>query len=471
MLWAIAALFLEAIQIIAIVIFELRRPYKAITWVVVAAVLPLIGYVLYFFIGKEYADKRPDNPEDKLLLEQVREQLSDRGRRKLTEECPDAAASPNGSPGLKPGHTAALPVTAGNKTAVFSKGEQAFEDMLRAIASARHHIHIEFYIIRDDHLGSRFQQLLIRKAREGVKVKLIYDGIGCLKLKKSFVNRLHEAGAETGCFSPPFLSFFTGRLNYRNHRKIVVVDGRIGYFGGLNIGDEYLGRDPKIGYWRDTHFRIEGDAVGWIQFAFLTDWYFVKRVLLTDPDYYPLQEGKGKERVRMIKSGPDEPIHELFFSCFASAKRRIYIESPYFVLEPGIILALRTAAVTGVDVRIILPAVPDSKFVHLASMSYVQELLQAGVRFYLYEKGFLHAKVIIADDLACSGSANMDIRSFYGQFELHAIFYDGTTVDRLVHDFDRDLQESREIELSQYAQRPQIQKYKETIARLFSPLL
>ncbi|MNB71814.1 Major cardiolipin synthase ClsA [compost metagenome] len=471
MLWAVAVIVLLLIQIMAIVFFEYPRPYKAITWVVIVIIFPVLGYVLYFFIGKEYAIKRPDSQGDR-LLEQVREQLTDRSRRKREEECPNPAVGPVGSLDMKLEHAASLPVTAGNETTVFSEGREAFEDMLQAIASARHHIHIEFYIIRDDQLGLRFQQLLIRKAREGVKVKLIYDGIGCHKLNKSYMNRLHEAGAETGCFSPPLRSFFTRRLNYRNHRKIVVVDGIIGYFGGLNIGDEYLGKDPKVGFWRDTHFRIEGDAVGWIQYTFLTDWYFVKKEWLTDPDcYYPLQESKGKEWVRMIKSGPDEPILELFFSCFASAKRRIYIESPYFVLEPGIILALKTAAVTGVDVRVILPAVPDSKFVHLASMSYVQELLQAGVRFFLYEKGFLHAKVIIADDLACSGSANMDIRSLYGQFELHAIFYDGTTVGKLVRDFESDLRDSREIVLCQYEQRPPFHKYKETIARLFSPLL
>ncbi|WP_178075993.1 cardiolipin synthase [Paenibacillus oralis] len=470
MIWIILALLLLVFQIAAVVIFEYSRPYKAVTWVVILFLFPLFGYLLYFFIGKEYILKRPINPADHIRLEQVREHLSERCERQRIEGGVNPAALPNDRIHSILEHAASFPVAVGNETTVYAAGEEAFEDMLQAISLARHHIHIEFYIIRDDELGFRFQQLLIQKAKEGVKVKLMYDGIGSHKLRKSFVNRLHEAGVETGCFSPPLISFFTRSLNYRNHRKIVVVDGRIGYFGGLNIGDEYLGKDPKIGYWRDTHFRIEGNAVWWIQYTFLTDWYFVKGILLADPEYYPLQESKGKEWVQIVKSGPDKPILNLFFSCFVSAKRRIYIESPYFVLEPGVILALKTAAISGVDVKVILPAVPDSKVVYLASLSYIQELLQTGARFFLYEKGFIHSKVVIADDLACSGSANMDNRSFCGQFELNAIFYDGKTVNQLVRDFCRDLSASKEIELSQYEKRPQLQKYKEAFARLFSPL-
>ncbi|MGG6313067.1 cardiolipin synthase [Paenibacillus macerans] len=470
MLWIILAISLLVIQIIAVILLEYSRPYKAIAWIVIVLMVPLFGFLLYCFIGKEYSLKRSASRADHTALEQIEKQLSGRCRHKREEERGTPAALPEGIHS-KLKHAASLPVTYGNKTTVYAEGEEAFEDMLQAIALAKHHVHIEFYIIRDDHLGSRFRQLLTRKAEEGVKVRLIYDGIGCYhKLGKSYMRRLHEAGVETGCFSPPLSSFYKQCLNYRNHRKIVVVDGEIAYFGGLNIGDEYLGRNPKIGYWRDTFFRIEGDAVLWIQYTFLTDWHFVKGELVAGPDYYPLQDSKGNERVQIVKSGPDDPLQELIFSCFVSARRRIYIESPYFVPEASVMSALKTAALSGVDVRVVLPAVPDSKVVYWASLSYVQELLQTGVRFFLYEKGFIHAKVTIADDLAFSGSANMDFRSFCGQFELDAFFYNRKTVDRLLRDFYSDLNVSKEIKLGQYEKRPQLQKYKEVFARLLSPL-
>ncbi|MEF2964785.1 cardiolipin synthase [Paenibacillus sp. M1] len=470
MLWVILALVLYIVPIAVVVILEYSRPHKAITWIVILLMVPLIGTLLYIFMGKEYKRGRTDDPNELDQLKQVKQRLSDRFRTQRTKEGPAPFDFPEERIYSLLEHSTAIPPAYGNETTVYTEGEDAFADMLRDIESAQSHIHLEFYIIREDALGFRVQQLLYRKAREGVKVRLIYDGIGCHKLSKSYIRRLEEAGVETGCFLPPWLSFFNRSLNYRNHRKIVVVDGKIAYFGGLNIGDEYLGKDPKVGHWRDTHFRIEGDAALWVQYTFLTDWYFVKNELLSDPDFYPLQESKGSECIQIVKSGPDEPIFETVFSCLISAKRRLYIETPYFVLEPAIFLALKTAAASGVDVRVILPANPDSRIVYLASLSFVEELLEAGVRFYLYEQGFIHAKVIIVDDLACSGSANMDIRSFFGQFELNALFFDGKTVDRLVRDFYRDISVSKEIDLARFQKRPQSQKCKEAAARLFSPL-
>ncbi|MDO3679707.1 cardiolipin synthase [Paenibacillus ehimensis] len=470
MLWIILALILFIVQIAAVVIFEFSRPYKAVTWMVILFLCPPMGFLLYFFVGKEYACKRLMNREDRMLLEQIKEQLSDRcGCETKKERRPDVKPKDRVHAMLE--NAAAIPVTAGNETTVYAEGTQAFEDMLKEIAMAKRHIHITSYIIRNDQLGLRFQQLLIRKAREGVKVRLLYDGIGCLRLRKSYINRLKEAGVEIECFFPLLLSLFNRHINFRNHRKIIIVDGKIGYFGGLNIGDEYVGKDSKLGYWRDTHFRIEGNAVLWIQYTFLIDWFLVKGEFLTDPEYYPAQEKKGNDRVQIVKSGPDETsMLELIFSCVVSAKKRIYIETPYFIPDPGILFALKTAAISKVDVRIILPAVPDHPIVYWASLSYVKELLQSGVRFYFYEKGFIHAKVVIADDLACSGSANMDIRSFCGQFELGAVFFNGGVVDRLVRDFVRDLSVSKEILLAQFESRSNFQKCKETFARLLSPL-
>lgn len=466
----IFTLLLFILQIATVIFVEYRRPSKAIAWLVILFIFPPIGFILYYFVAKEYCHP---------TLQQKESNYWDQFKAGLIQRCNQRIRKVMGEETIWQGHKLQAllkdipiaPITAYNETTVFAKGEQAFEAMLDSIAAARHHIHIESYIIRNDHLGTRFERLLNQKVQEGVKVRFIYDGLGSRRLRKDYLKRLQAAGVETGCFFPLLATFIDKRLNYRNHRKIVVVDGKIGFFGGLNIGDEYLGKDPDIGYWRDTHFSMTGDAVLWIQYTFLHDWHLVKGQTVTDPIYYPIQESRGRELVQIVKSGPDETILELIFSLIVSAKKRVYIESPYFIPDPGILLALKTAVMRGVDVRVIIPGVPDNKLVYCASLSYAQELLQAGVRFYRYQKGFLHAKVMISDDLACSGSANMDMRSFCGQFEINAVFFDGKVVDRLVQDFYRDLDVSKEIMLAEFEKRSRIQKMNEVFARLFSALL
>lgn len=469
MRWIVAVLLLYFFQFAVVVFIEYRRPYKAITWLVILHFLPLVGLLAYYFVAKEYC-AGPTNRNENKKLEQIKEHLIDLSARRFPKEQFDQTVWQDNRMHSMLRNASSFPISSGNETTVYAEGEEAFEAMLESIASAKHHIHIEFFIIRDDRLGTKFQQLLIQKARAGVRVRILYDGMGSLGLGKKYVKRLQAAGVETGCFFPLFATFINKRVNYRNHRKIVVVDGKIGFIGGLNIGDEYLGEDPKVGYWRDTFFSIKGDAVLWIQYTFLNDWNTVNGQALTDPAYYPVQENEGTEFVQIVKSGPDETILELIFSIIVSAKKRICIETPYFIPEPGVLLALKTAAMSGVDVRIIIPCVPDSKLVYYASLSYVQELLELGVRFYCYEKGFLHAKVLIADNVACSGTANMDMRSFCGQFEINAVFFDGNVVDRLVHDFYRDAGDSHEIVPAEFKKRPKLQKSKEAFARLLSPL-
>ncbi|XID90327.1 cardiolipin synthase [Paenibacillaceae bacterium WGS1546] len=464
MFWIIMALVWFIIQIAVIVLVEYRQPGKAVTWIVILFMIPIFGFVLYYFLARSYSWPLRMRKEQEAL----KEMLVEKSKRKIPN---DRLKETFNEEAVWLQNRTSAPVTSGNESTVFSEGREAFNAMLESIAAAEHHIHIESYILRDDHLGARFERLLTRKAQEGVEVRLLYDGIGSRQLTKVYLNRLKRTGVETGCFFPMLATFMNKRINYRNHRKIVVVDGKVGFFGGLNIGDEYEGKNPKYGYWRDTHFRIEGNAVLWIQYAFLTDWHMVKGKLLTDPAYYPDQDDQGEEFVQIVNSIPDETMLELMFSFIVSAKKRIFIETPYFVLEPGIQLALKVAVKNGVDVRVIIPGTPDKKLVYNASLSYVQDLLKAGVRFYYYRKGFLHAKVIISDDFACSGSANMDMRSFSGQFEMNAIYYDGKIVKRLVQDFYMDLDVSEEIVLAEFEKRHQLQKLKEIFARLLSPLL
>lgn len=465
-LWIIMALLLFIIQIAAIIILEYRHPDRAVTWLLIMFMIPFIGFLLYFFVAKTYSCHLLHRKEN-CYWESFKADLLDRIHQQIPKDrLEEISLQQNAWLQNNP----SIPLTTCHETIVYSDGEQAFEAMLESMANAKHHIHIEFYIIRDDKLGTRFEQLLIRKAQEGIQVRLIYDGIGSRHLGKAFLHRLQQAGVETGCFFPLLTTFIDKRINYRNHRKIVVVDGKIGFFGGLNIGDEYVGRNPQFGYWRDTHFRMKGDSVLWIQHAFLTDWYMIKNQILTDYVYYPIQETKGKELVQVVKIDPDETLLELIFSLIVSAKQRVYIETPYFVPDPSILLAIKTAVKSGVDVRIIIPGTPDKKLVYNATLSYVQELLQAGVRFFCYHNGFLHAKVLIADNLACSGSANMDMRSFCGQFEINAVFYDSKVVESLIQDFHTDLSVSKEVVLSEFMKRPKLQKMKEIFARLLSSL-
>lgn len=276
-------------------------------------------------------------------------------------------------------------------------------------------------------------------------------------------------------FLPARVAMLNRLVNYRNHRKILVVDGKYGFVGGLNVGDDYLGLYEKMGYWRDTHLQLEGDSVYYLQLAFLEDWLMASGQDLGDPALFPPHEGPGQEQVQILTSGPNllrNPIHEMCFNSIAVAKRRIWIASPYFIPGPSVYSALKTAASSGIEVIILMPYHSDSRLVKLASLSYVEELLQAGVKFYQYTKGFIHAKVMIIDDLLASvGTANMDMRSFFYNFEMTALLFDPGAIARLERDFRQDLGDSIPIQFEEFAQRSQGQKMLELLARLLSPLL
>jgi cardiolipin synthase len=277
-------------------------------------------------------------------------------------------------------------------------------------------------------------------------------------------------------FFPVILPFLNNKLNYRNHRKIVIIDGKIGFVGGLNIGDEYLGKDTRYGFWRDSHVRLEGESVYLLQNIFLKDWFFVTEENIEGDSYYPsLIEEPGEELIQIASSGPDsdwESIWQMYFSIIATAQEKIYITSPYFVPDDSISMALKTAALSGLDVRILLPSRPDHQTVFWASRSYFQELLEAGVRFYLYQPGFVHAKILLVDGVVASiGTANMDIRSFQHNFEVNAIIYNSNSVYKLEEDFINDLMDSKELTLKEYKRRPWHHRILESVARLLSPLL
>ncbi|ODA40788.1 Cardiolipin synthetase [Desulfosporosinus sp. BG] len=369
---------------------------------------------------------------------------------------------------------AAAPLTLNNRFEVLTNGADTFKALFAALEGAKDHIHLEFFIFHYDAIGQDILNLLISKASQGVKVRVLVDGLANRSLTKRF-GELRKVGVEAEGFYPVRFPFLSRRLNLRNHRKIVVVDGQVGFIGGLNVGDEYLSRNKRIGFWRDTFLKLEGDSVNFLQNVFLNDWNGVTHQDINDLLYYPQPQYFGRQMTQIAATGPDSDwgsMLQIFFVALTSAEKTIYIETPYFIPDEGSVMALKTAALSGLDVRIILQGVPDHKITYWASHSYVEELLELGVRIYRYQKGILHAKVLILDSkIGVVGSTNFDIRSFSLNFEISAFIYDCQFALRLEQDFHQDLADSKEILLEEYKKRPLANRVKESSARLFSPLL
>ncbi|AJY73953.1 cardiolipin synthase [Paenibacillus beijingensis] len=475
MVWLVAALLVFIFQIATILILEYRKPAKTVAWLLILFVLPIIGFVMYYFLAQEYRHRRRVRKQGVIAREVQLQAL----RRSVLVNRPTDMDNPAFHHQERLFNLLSsfsmLPITGCNVSEVLTNGDKTYSSMLSAMEGARHHIHLDFYTFRSDATGERFKEVLVRKASEGVEVRLIYDGVGSIDIRSSFVNELRDAGVQVQCFLAPRIAFFDKRINYRDHRKITVIDGTAGFVGGINIGDEYLGMDKKLGFWRDTHLRLEGDAVYYLQLIFMRDWWFTAREKLDDAVYMPEHRCRGTEQVQIVASGPDsnaDSVLESMFSAIAAATKRIYIATPYFIPDHSVLMGLRTAALSGVDVRLILPHVSDSKLVMYASLSYVQELLEAGVRIFRYRKGFLHAKVLIVDELvAAVGTANMDLRSFFSNFEINAMLYDKGAIRRLEQDFIQDLDDSYELNLHTYASRSRRQRAYEVVAHMLSPLL
>lgn len=478
MIWLTLALFLFIFQIATIMIAEFRRPPKGFAWLSILFLLPFVGFVFYYFIAREYRHRKMIRRRSTRDVDQEvhRHPLPVARTIQSAEQFPNPAM--RGQTRLF-GLLRSFPdaaVTVRNRTTVLASAQETYRLMLQDIERAEHHIHMLYYIWNDDIYGRKFHDMLIRKALEGVEVRIIYDGIGAYSTPKGFWDGLRNAGGHVHCFLPAFIALFDKRINFRNHRKITVVDGNIGYVGGINIGDEYTGKDKKLGYWRDTSVRFEGDAALELQRTFMNDWQLVcgERLPYSE-DYYPKHGIDQGDAVQIVPGGPDtqwDMILEMYFASFISAKERIYVTTPYLIPDQSLLMALKTAALAGVDVRIIIPGVADSKLTLWASLSYVEELLLAGVRVYRYRKGFMHAKTVVVDNhFAMTGSANMDLRSFFSNFEINAAFFDEHIVARFLEDLLLDLENSEEIDLRSFAHRGRLQRGKETLGRLLSPLL
>jgi cardiolipin synthase len=369
----------------------------------------------------------------------------------------------------------AFPVSGGNAVDVYPDTARAFAALLDAVAAARHHVHLEYFILRNDETGRRLLDLLADKAREGVQVRLLFDAMGCLHLKRSVLRPLQDAGGRAVAFLPlnPVRSLI--RVNLRNHRKVTVVDGRVGFTGGMNIGDEYLGKSPRLGYWRDTFMRLEGPAVADLQRVFCDDWEFASGESLEGDGYFPAAGQAGPHRVQVAESGPDQEtntIREMYFMAILAARRRLWIASPYLIPDAGLLDALRLARFRGVDVRLLTLRRPDHYISYYAGRYYNAEMLRLGVQVYQYDKGMMHSKLMMVDGCwGMVGSANLDNRSLHLNFEVGCALHSPELVADLEASFERDLEDATLLDRRAIDSRPLLSRVVDNACRLMAPNL
>ena len=473
----VALYFLTVASVVFNVILENRNPVRTLAWIIVLVTIPLIGFVFYLYFGVNYRKNKMFSmkglgdmkwlqymSEDQKQLLQKSEFLK---RRESVEVKKLMTLLLNNSKAL---------LTRYNQVEILNNGEETFPALFKALLQARKFIHLEYYIIAEGSLATRLKEILLQKAAEGVEVRVIYDDVGSWSLSKSYLRELREAGIQIFPFLPVRFHHFANKANYRNHRKIAVIDGEVGFVGGLNIADRYMDGVAEIGVWRDTHLRVVGEVVTSLQVIFLIDWYFVRRELLLDKDeYLPYVRTEGNVVVQAVTSGPDSDwasIQQAYFTLINMAKKYVFISTPYFMPGETTLNCLKTAAMSGVDVRSLLPHKSDSWLTHWCTRSFAEELLEAGVRIYWYQKGINHSKVIVVDGIVASvGTANMDLRSFEQNFEVSLIIYDREVVKRLAADFIEDLKVSSEGTIQRWKFRPKRNKVRESIARLFAPVL
>ncbi len=452
------------------VVLDNRQPAKTLAWAMVILFLPVVGLVLYLFLGMNHRRER-------MVEQQSLDQLSKRSMLTFVEQ--QNLRVPESHKQLVElfiNQNMSLPFK-DNSIDIMTDGYAFVPELLRDIAAAHHHIHLEMYIFEDDALGNLVADALIDKARQGVIVRIIYDDVGCWKVRRSFFERMREEGVEIHSFLPVHFPTFTSKANYRNHRKLVIIDGAVGYVGGMNIALRYV-KGTGEQAWRDTMLRLQGGIVYSLQRAFLVDWYFVDRTLITDHVYYPPLTTKVSNTclMQLVTSGPINLYPEImqgYVRAITAARRYVYIETPYFLPNEPVLFALKTAAMAGVDVCLLLPHRSDARFTEWASRSYLRELSESGARIYLYEGGFLHSKLMVVDDaLSTCGSTNVDFRSFENNFESNVFIYDEGAALRLKKVFLNDLMQSTFYEDAADWSRPKfLQRLWESLTRLFSPLL
>lgn len=469
--WILLVIYL-AITIggIVAVLMDNKQPEKTMAWILVLCFMPIVGIIFYLFFGQ-------NTRKEKVISERSMDLLMKRSMLEFAEQ-ENLHIPRRNRPLMKlfTNQNWALPFK-DNEVSIFTDGYEFVSTLLYNIGQAQDHIHLDTYIIEDDPLGNLVADALIDKARQEVEVRLLYDDVGCWRVKDRFFNRMKAAGIQVYAFMPVRFPAFTGKVNYRNHRKLCVIDGKVGFIGGMNIALRYV-KGTARQTWRDTHLCIRGGAVYAIQRAFLVDWYFVSRTLVTDRRYYPPVDKTIDNNclTQIVTSSPVSPwpdIMQGYVRVLLQAHRYVYMESPYFLPTEPVLFAMRTAALSGVDVRLIVPRHGDAKLVEWASRSYLMEVIEAGVKVYLYEPGFNHSKILVSDDnLSSCGSTNIDFRSFENNFEANAFFFNEGMALRLKKVFLTDQAQSTLVDdVSYFIKRPFLQRLLESLVRLLSPLL
>ena len=461
---------------ISIIFLERKDASATWAWVLVLMFIPIAGFFLYLIFGKPISKRRIFTWDTKARLgvkTAVQAQL-----RALEEESfafkHEEIAEYEELVYLHLRNDDAI-FSQENKVEIFTDGEKKFNALIRDLEKANDHIHLLYYIIRSDQLGRRIAEVLIKKANEGVEVRMLYDDMGSRSISRRYLRRLRNAGVQVEAFFPSRIPKINFKINYRNHRKLAIIDGKAGYIGGFNIGDEYLGENKKFGYWRDTHLRVYGESVSHMQTRFILDWNQASRNDILYEERYYAAVPAGDVGVQIVSSGPDsdwEQIKNGYIKMIMSAKEYIYIQTPYYIPDESMRDALRIAALSGVDVKIMIPNKPDHPFVYWATLSSVGDLLEAGAEVYIYQNGFLHAKTIVVDGkIASVGTANIDVRSFRLNFEVNAFLYDKELTGRLVDVFNDDVKQSTQMSKKLYDKRSLGIRFKESISRLISPVL
>lgn len=452
---------------IIVVVLDNRNPVKTMAWILILMFLPIVGLVFYFFFGRSQRRERIIGKKSygRLLKKPMAEYLA-----QDSDALPDEY---NRLIHLFRNTNQAFPFE-GNRVEAFTGGYSKLQALLRELQKAQQHIHMEYYIFEDDAVGRLVRDVLIEKARQGVEVRVIYDDVGCWHVPQRFFEEMRNASIEVRSFLKVRFPLFTSKVNYRNHRKIVVIDGRIGFLGGMNLAERYM-RGFSWGIWRDTHILLEGKAVHGLQTAFLLDWYFVDRTLITAARYFPRIESCGSALVQIVTSEPVGPWKEIMQGltmAISGAKKYFYIQTPYFLPTEQILAAMQIAALSGVDIRLMLPEHADNRITHLGSRSYLADVLRAGVKVYFYKKGFLHSKLMVSDDmLSTVGSTNIDFRSFEHNFEVNAFMYGMETALQMKEIFMEDQRECTQVYLKNWVKRSWRQKAMESVVRLLAPLL
>ena len=469
---------LNSLFAIVIIFFERREPRSVWAWLLLLYFIPILGFVFYLLLGTDMHKRKMfkiKEIEDH-LHEAIRQQEYQIKSRSLEELDSNIAGYTDLI--MYNLETCGAVLTGGNDVDILTDGNVKFEALLEDLRNARQFIHIQYYIIRNDVLFHRLEEVLYEKAREGVEVRVLFDAMGCRGVSHSYWNKLRKKGIMVTEFFPALLKRLHLRINYRNHRKIVVIDNKVAYVGGFNIGKEYIGLDKKFGYWRDTHLRIQGEAVLGLQLRFLLDWNYAARENLFSGNRYLDGFEKGSRdhcEIQIISSGPDNTIKQIrdnYVRLIHKAQKSIYIQTPYFIPDEAVLGALLIAVRSGIDVNIMIPCKPDHPFVYWATYSYIGDMVMAGAKCYTYDNGFLHAKGMIVDDkVFCYGTANMDIRSFSLNFEVNAVVYDEKKAKEMVEIFKQDLRCSTRVTKDLYARRKLLIRLKEQVCRLMSPLL